>query len=383
MTPSKTTYRQVLAIIGITIAFFVSIQLLGVSFRYLGQDIIATINLATANPYIGLFIGLLTTAILQSSSTTTSMAVAAVASGSITLPNAIPIVMGANIGTTLTSTIVSMSYITKAAEFKKALSAGVSHDIFNILVVFILFPLEIKYSLLTNLSQQLTDLISVNKGDGGLGSSFFDFSLVGNLLEKLVNLIGPFISVILSIVLLFATVKAISSILYKRMVGETQDQFKMVVFNNTFRSFGWGMLLTSIVQSSSLTTSLIVPLVATSKVKLKRAFQFILGANLGTTITAMLAAIFKSESAISLAFAHFLFNAIGVIIFLAIPYISDVPTFLAKKLGSLTLRYRVAGFAYIIIIFFLLPFTLIYLSTKKNTLSANRPNIEVVRDNKE
>ncbi|WP_258105359.1 Na/Pi symporter [Marinoscillum sp. MHG1-6] len=383
MTTTKTTYGQILILIGIIVAFFVSIQLLGVSFSYLGKDIISTINLATANPYIGLFIGLLTTAILQSSSTTTSLAVAAVASGSLTLPNAIPIVMGANIGTTLTSTIVSMSYITKAAEFKKALSAGVSHDIFNILVALILFPLEIKYGFLTQLSQQMTSLISVNQSGKGLTTYLFGLSFISSLLEKLVGLIGPFVSVVLAIILLFGTVKAISSILYTKMVGETQDQFKMVVFNNTFRSFGWGILLTSIIQSSSLTTSLIVPLVATNKVKLKRAFQFVLGANLGTTITALLAAIFKSESAISLAFAHFLFNAIGVLLFLAIPYLSSIPTFLAKKLGSLTLRYRIAGFAYIIIIFFLLPFTLIYFSTKKNALTVKNPQIELAEDKKQ
>ena len=88
-------------------------------FNHLGQDMAQTIDIATSNPFIGLFIGLIITAILQSSSTITSMAVAAVAAGSITLENAIPIVMGANIGTTLTSTIVSMSYVTKAKEFRR------------------------------------------------------------------------------------------------------------------------------------------------------------------------------------------------------------------------------------------------------------------------
>lgn len=107
-----------------------------------------------------------------------------------------------------------------------------------------------------------------------------------------------------------------------------------------------------------------VPLVATGKAPLKRAFQFIIGANLGTTITALMAALFRSEAAISLAFAHFLFNAIGVILFLFVPYLSDLPIYLAKKLGSLTLKYRVVGIVYVLIIFFALPFTLIYFSTK-------------------
>ncbi len=360
-------YRQYLILAAITAVFFISIQLLGLSFQLMGKDIIATINIATKNPFIGLFIGLLTTAILQSSSTTTSMAVAAVAAGSISLHNAIPIVMGANIGTTLTSTIVSMSYITRGKEFRKAVAAGTSHDIFNILLVLIIFPLEFYYGFLTYLSHHMTDLVTLGNHSNEMIKSNADISLLTKGLTALVEFFGPFISLILAIALLFGTVKLISSMLYSRLIGETKEQLKSVVFSTTARSFGWGMLLTSVIQSSSLTTSLIVPLVATSKIKLKRAFQFILGANLGTTITAILAALFKSESAISLAFAHFLFNAIGILLFLAIPGLSRLPVFLAKKLGAITLRYRMAGFAYIIIIFFLLPFTLIYFSTKNSS----------------
>jgi sodium-dependent phosphate cotransporter len=376
----RPTYIQVANIVGIGILFFISIQLLGLSFRQMGTEMSSYISIATANPFIGLFIGLLTTAILQSSSTTTSMAVAAVAAGSISLHNAIPIVMGANIGTTLTSTIVSMSYITRGKEFRKALAAGTSHDIFNILLVLILFPLEYYYGFLTFLSQQMTDLVTLGNNDSVVRKSFIDFSFLTTWLKALVAFLGPFFSIILAIGLLFGTIKVISSMLYSRLIGETKEKLRSVVFSTTARSFGWGMLLTSIIQSSSLTTSLIVPLVATSKIKLKRAFQFILGANLGTTITAILAALFKSEAALSLAFAHFLFNAIGVILFLTIPILSGLPIFLAKKLGALTLKHRLAGFAYIIIIFFLLPFTLIYLSTKNE--SSKKATVELRVNNK-
>jgi sodium-dependent phosphate cotransporter len=340
---------------------------MGVSLQRMGSDMLSTINMATANPFIGLFIGLLTTAILQSSSTTTSMAVAAVAAGSLTLPNAIPIVMGANIGTTLTSTIVSLSYITKGKEFRKALAAGAIHDIFNILLVILLFPLEYYYGLLTYLSHQMTDLITIGNESQISEPFIFNLSFFHQGLTLTVEFLGPIFSLILAVGLLFATVKVISSKLYSQLIGEARDQFRDVVFRNTGRSFGWGVLLTSIIQSSSMTTSLIVPLVATSRIKLRRAFQFILGANLGTTLTALLAALFKSESAISLAFVHFLFNAIGVLLFLAIPMLSNLPVYLAKKLGVLTLKYRIAGFAYIIVIFFLLPFTLIYFSTKNDS----------------
>ena len=105
-----------------------------------------------------------------------------------------------------------------------------------------------------------------------------------------------------------------------------------------------------------------MPLVATGKVKIKKAFQFIMGANIGTTITALLAAIFQSEAAISLAIVHLLFNLTGVIVFFLIPYLSNVPIYLAKKMGRVTMKARLVGFVYILLAFFLIPFTLIYFS---------------------
>jgi solute carrier family 34 (sodium-dependent phosphate cotransporter) len=361
---NKPLYKQIVYALGIGILFFISLQLLGLSFQYLGTGILTIISDATSNPFIGLFIGLLFTAILQSSSTTTSMAVAAVAAGSLTLQNAIPIIMGANIGTTLTSTLVSLSYITKAKEFRRALAAGVSHDIFNILVVIILFPIELKYGMLAYVSQQISAFITPDYFNAAVKINPLDFSFLTSWLKDLIFFCGPYITIVGSIGLLLASVKLMSSLLYKRMIGETQERIRTIMFDNTRRSFSWGVLLTSIIQSSSLTTSLIVPLVATRKVKLKRAFPFILGANLGTTLTALLAAVFRSEAAISLAIAHLLFNAIGVSIFLFVPYISSMPIVLAKKLGSITYKYRVVGIAYVLIIFFLLPFTLIYFSMK-------------------
>ena len=359
---NKSTYLLTARIVIIGVLFFLSIQLMGVALKHMGGDMAQYISQATANPFIGLFIGLLATAILQSSSTTTSMTVAAVAAGTLSLQNAIPIVMGANIGTTLTSTIVSMSYIAKGKEFRKALSAGSVHDIFNILLVIMLFPLEYHFGMLSTQSQKMTSIVTFDKV--GTSEPIFLSISTNSLLTNVVEWVGPIFSLLLAFGLLFGTVKLISSILSKVLIGDAKDLFKEVVFKNTRRSFGWGVLLTSVIQSSSITSSLIVPLVATSRIKLKRAFQFLLGANLGTTITALLAALFRSESAISLAFAHFLFNAIGVLLFLALPFLPKLTVNLAKKLGAITLQYRIVGFAYIVLVFFILPFTLIYFSLR-------------------
>jgi len=349
------------AIGGTILLFIFSILLMMSSIDSVGYSFVNYSIRATSNPFIGLFIGLLSTAILQSSSTTTTLIVAAVASGSLGLPGAIPMIMGANIGTTLTSTLVSLSYITRKKEFRKAVAAGTIHDFYNILMVLILFPLEINYHLLEQGSTWMSSYLGgVAIGNEG---SWYSFSWIFNSINTwLIDVTHPAFALILAVFLIFICIKFISKLLYDILIGRTKEKFETTIFSNTLRSFGWGLLITSIAQSSTLTTSLIVPLVATGKVKLKRAFQFILGANVGTTITALLVAIFNSKIAISLALVHLLFNLIGVIIFLLVPYLSKVPVYLAKKMGKVTVRVRFVGFAYIFLAFFLLPFTLIYFS---------------------
>ncbi len=366
---SSSILLKGVVMIGSLLFFLLSINLMGLSIGQMTGEFTSQISQVTSNPFVGLFIGLVATALLQSSSTTTSIAVAAVASGAIGLQNAIPIVLGANIGTTITSTIISMSYISKAKEFRKALAAGTSHDFFNILTVLVLLPLESRYHLLERTSSSISSLFhEENFVTEGETTGFQFFSILDYINESIVSFTGPLIGLLLAVVLLFGCIKLISKWLYSMLIGTAKDRFENVVFKTKMRSFGWGLVLTSVAQSSSLTTSLIVPLVATSKVKIKRAFQFILGANIGTTITALLAALFQSEAAISLAIVHLLFNLIGVVIFLFIPFTSDLPVYLAKKFGRMTVKARIIGFAYILFTFFLLPFTLIYL-----TKSSDKP----------
>jgi solute carrier family 34 (sodium-dependent phosphate cotransporter) len=351
---------RVAAIVAAVFLFLLAIDLMGASLTNLAGPTLASYISVTNNPFVGLFIGLLFTAILQSSSTTTSIAVVAVASGSITLQNAIPIILGANIGTTITSTIVSLGFITKTREFSRAVSAATVHDLFNILGVLLIFPLEINYHVLQKASASIAGFIYAGKGDGleeiGLVRVF------GTISEPLVGWLGGIVTLVLAVLLLFATIKLLSNILFKRLVGRSNEQLQNVVFKNRFRSFSWGLMSTAIVQSSSLTTSLIVPIVATSKVKLGRAFQFIMGANIGTTLTAILAGLFRSEGAVSLAIVHLLFNASVVLIFCSVPFLGRLPMYFAQKLGDLTIRFRLAAFIYIALAFFLIPFLLILLS---------------------
>lgn len=360
----RTLIAEITFIFFSLLIFLLSIDLLGGAFEKMSGGLAGSILNAASNPFISLFMGLLITALLQSSSTTTSMIVALVASGALSLTNAMPMVMGANIGTTLTSTIVSLGYITKNKQFRKAISAATVHDFFNIILVVILFPLEYYYGTLSFLSKNITGLITPAEINGQNVWLNGDILFTRPLSQWIIDLINNnLISLALAIILLFASIKILSKFIYRVLIGDSQAKFNQYIFKNPLKSFGWGTLITAGIQSSSVTTSLIVPFVATGKVSLKKAFPFIMGANIGTTITALLAALFKSDAAISIAIAHLLFNTIGVLLFLPFKPIRRLPVLLALRFGGLTLKYRIIGFIYIIITFFLIPFLLIYFSS--------------------
>jgi sodium-dependent phosphate cotransporter len=178
--------------------------------------------------------------------------------------------------------------------------------------------------------------------------------------EQIVGLINNnVISLILCFVLLFVSIKLLTNVIKKTVIGDSKNRLRSFVFNKPFKSFGWGVLITSAIQSSSVSTSLLVPLVATEKIRLKNAFPFIIGANLGTTITALIAASFNSEIAMSIALAHLIFNLFGAILFMSTSFLRSAFVSFIKKFSIVLTRKRVVGLAYIVITFFLLPFLLI------------------------
>ncbi|MGE0588898.1 MAG: Na/Pi symporter [Cyclobacteriaceae bacterium] len=358
----KTILKNTLLILAALLAFLFALDLMITSFQQLGKAAAETILLATSNPFTALFIGLLITAIIQSSSATTSMVVALVASGSLTLEGAIPIIMGANVGTTITSTIVSLGFIAKKKEFIRAVAAGTYHDFFNILTVLILFPFEYFYGLLSGLSHQIAvsffnepiNIVSPQQSMFGDGFTPLTKFLITNIDSGL-------LLAILSFALLFGSILFFRRIITNLLGIGSENTFQKFFFKSPLKSFGWGLVTTAAIRSSTITTSLVVPLVAHKVVKLREAAPFILGANIGTTVTAFIAAAFNSNSAISIAIAHLMFNVVGTLIFLIIPFFKTIPLKLATRFGQLTRKYRLVGFLYILVVFFFLPFSLIYI----------------------
>ena len=121
--------------------------------------------------------------------------------------------------------------------------------------------------------------------------------------------------------------------------------FDRVLFRNDATSFGLGIVTTAAVQSSSATTSLVVPLAGTGVLSLRQIFPYTLGANVGTTVTALLASFSTgSIPAVIVAFAHLSFNILGIAIFYPL---RAIPIWLATKVGSVAARSR-ANSAWII-----------------------------------
>lgn len=366
---TKKQYRQGiltgLYIAGALLLFLFALDLMTASLRQMSGVAAETIIVATSNPFAGLFIGLLITAMVQSSSTTTSLAVALVAAGSITLESAVPIIMGANIGTTITSTIIALGFIDKKKEFRRALASATYHDFFNILTTFILFPLEYYYGFLSGMSAHIASYLVSPENTGTGIRTYYLISVFGPVIDFLVGSIASgFLLVSLSFGLLFISIIVFRRLITNLLSRRLHERFNKLVFVSPFKSFFWGLVTTAAIRSSTVTTSLVVPIAAKKIVSLREVVPFILGANIGTTITAFIAAMIHSQSAeaVSIAIAHFLFNFIGFLVFYPVPALRKGPIQLANGIGKLTLKYRLTGFVYILAVFFFIPFSLLYIN---------------------
>lgn len=351
------TLVNLLLLIALLYLFFLSIQLMGHSLKLFGKDFAEGLISSTSNPVVGLFIGIFATSIIQSSSTTTSILVALVGAGSISVENAIPIVMGANIGTTITNILVSMAHITRSQEFKRAFSASVVHDFFNLMAVAIILPIHLLTGFLHTASNFLGNIFEKT---GGLKFANPINIITSPLIEFFDNITqsNGIIILILSLIILFIALKFLVSTIKTLVMGRIESFFDKVIFNNALIALLFGMILTSIVQSSSITTSLVVPLAGAGILTVYQIFPYTLGANVGTTVTAILASLATNNiSAIIVAFAHLLFNISGIIL---IWPIRRIPVFLAIKFAEIGTERKLLAVLYVIVTYFLVPILLIY-----------------------
>ena len=369
MKNSMKILIKVLAAVGLLYCFLVSIGLMGAAFKGFGKGFAHALIETTSNPYIGLFIGIFATSIVQSSSTTTSIVVGMVASNVLTIPNAIPIVMGANIGTTVTNTLVSLGHVGRRDEFRRAIAAATVHDFFNLICVAILFPIELATGYLEKLATFLAGLF---QGAGGI-TFVSPIKLVTkpaiNLIKDISlslsssSLTGYIIALIASVLLLFFSLYFIVKVMKSLVVKRSEIVLDNVINKRPLVGLFVGLIFTIFVQSSSITTSLLVPLVAAGVLAVEGAFPMTIGANIGTTSTAILASFATGNiSAVTIAFVHFLFNLTGTVGIYPIKFFRAIPINLAKSFGDIAAKKRRYAFVYVLGVFFLLPGLLILIS---------------------
>ncbi|XP_055126187.1 sodium-dependent phosphate transport protein 2C [Symphalangus syndactylus] len=431
--------------------FICSLDVLSSAFQLLGSKVAGDIfkdNVVLSNPVAGLVIGVLVTALVQSSSTSSSIVVSMVAAKLLTVRASVPIIMGVNVGTSITSTLVSMAQSGDRDEFQRAFSGSAVHGIFNWLTVLVLLPLESATALLERLSElalgaaslplraQAPDILKVltkplthlivqldsdtimssatgnatnsslikhwcsttgqpTQGNSSNCGAFGPYTernstapadrlpcrhlFVGTELTDLavgcILLAGSLLVLCGCLVLI---VKLLNSVLRGRVA-----QVVRTVINADFPfPLGWlggylallaGAGLTFALQSSSVFTAAIVPLMGVGVISLDRAYPLLLGSNIGTTTTALLAALASPAdrmlSALQVALIHFFFNLAGILLWYLVPALR-LPIPLARHFGVVTASYRWVAGVYLLLGFLLLPLAAFGLSLAGGTVLA-------------
>ncbi|KAI3351804.1 hypothetical protein L3Q82_020638, partial [Scortum barcoo] len=425
----------------ILLFFFVcSLDTLSSAFQLAGGKVAGDIfqdNAVLSNPVAGLVVGILVTVLVQSSSTSTSIVVSLVASGLLEVRSAVPIIMGSNIGTSVTNTIVAMMQAAERTEFQRAFAGATIHDCFNWLSVLVLLPLEVATGLMTWLSHLLvtscrlqpgeeapellkvitepvtkliiqldkcvitgiamgnedmrnrslvkewcqTDLV-MSSGNGSAGNcgpshEFSQSSLKCRHLFVSTELSDLTVGLILlagSLAVLCTCLLLLVKLLNSLLKGQVAKVIHKVINTDLPYPFGWltgcmamfvGAGVTFVVQSSSVFTSAMTPLIGIGVISLERAYPLTLGSNIGTTATALLAALAspgnKLPAAIQIALCHLFFNLFGILLWYPLPF-TRLPIRMARVLGERTAKYRWFAVLYLLLCFLLLPSLVLGLS---------------------
>uniref|UniRef100_A0A3Q2E598 Sodium-dependent phosphate transport protein 2B n=1 Tax=Cyprinodon variegatus TaxID=28743 RepID=A0A3Q2E598_CYPVA len=426
-----TAIVKLILLLGLLYLFICSLDVLSSAFQLVGGKAAGDIfqdSAVLSNPVAGLVIGVLVTVLVQSSSTSSSIVVSMVSSGLLTVQYAIPIIMGANIGTSVTNTIVAVMQAGDRNEFRRAFAGATVHDFFNWLSVLILLPLEAASGALFKLTNITINSFDIKSGEDApellkvitepLTSSIIklDKSVITGIATNdpeaknkslvkrwcktntttvrdqqelhhmrktckhiFVNVDLPdyaigLILLVLSLLVLCTCLILIVKLLNSMLKGQVALVIKKVLNTDFPFPFSWvtgyiailvGAGMTFIVQSSSVFTSAITPLVGIGVISLERAYPLTLGSNIGTTTTAILAAMASPgetlADSLQIALCHFFFNIMGIILWYPIPFMR-IPIRLARGLGNVTANYRWFAALYLILCFLILPLSVFGLS---------------------
>ena len=402
--------------------FLFGLELLGSGAKVLGGCTAGELFGDEANPVAGLMIGILATVLLQSSSTTTSIVVALVGADAVSVRQGIFMIMGANIGTSVTNTIVALGHLGDGAQLERAFAGATVHDMFNFMTVATLFPIEVVVGYLNRLTGAMVKNASTASGEkwegpvkklvaplgkrviiankkviesvakGGSCSDFYPINCTDpenptksscskrGLIDcdKATGLCPAFFQVeasrhddqlsgfvvfIISLGILFFCLFGLVTILQKMLLGTSTRIIYKATNINGYLGIVLGAGITMVVQSSSITTSALTPLVGMGVLRLEQMLPLTLGANIGTTMTALMASLVtEGTNSLQVALAHLFFNITGILIWYPLPVMRNVPLHAARQLGKGTRIWRGFPVVYIIVMFFLVPLLFLGLS---------------------
>lgn len=342
--------------------FLVGVSVLEGGISSLGEGVQESLFSSVSNPLAGLCVGILATVLVQSSSVSTATVVGLVGSGLLSVDDAVPVIMGANIGTTVTSTLAALGHVRRPQEFRGAFAAATVHDMFNLLAVAVLLPLELATGFLARSAAWLAEHLV-----GQSGATFESpiKAAVKAPSEAVIDLWGNVASGSLLGVLLILTAMAM---IFVALAFITKNM-RVLVANRIERSvtdllekggglaaIALGTVITVAVQSSSITTSVLVPLAAAGVISVRNVYPVALGANLGTTATALLAAMAASRpEAVTIAIVHTLFNVCGILLLYPVPFMRAIPVRMAEALAEAAIARRSLVLAYVVTAFLVVP----------------------------
>lgn len=336
-----------LGVVACIAAIFVGVYLIIDGVYGAGSGVIDRAISLAVHPILGLALGVVVTALVQSSTTTTALVIAAVGTGAMSVEVAIPVIMGANIGTTITPLVASLSFADKHEHLRRALAGSSMHLFFNLALVIVLFPLELLFRPLERISAAIAqaldfaDVVEIPSfaldivltplidavGTNGLLGTLFDVRLAG------------LIAILAGTALVWGGLRIMGNLIQTLFAATTKSVLESMFGASTTSGFATGFFATVVVQASAVTISTIVPFAAAKTIRRRELFTVIVGANVGTTIGTFITSIAVPGAlgtfAVQAALVHILFNLTGAIIFLSIPPLQTQVRRFARAFGRM------------------------------------------------
>jgi sodium-dependent phosphate cotransporter len=349
------------------------------------KNIIGMIEANTA-AITGLALGMLGTALVQSSSAVvaaTMVSMSGMVAGGLPLEPAIkfgvPMVLGANIGTTITNTIVVFGVKRGMTddEFKEIIPSVMVDDVYEALTISIFFLVEMTTGFISKtvlaLGKFYMEVLELEKLFSVFDKTIIDIIIKEPIVKPfasiLTGLLGNRIGGVLIFVIWFGVIILSMGLITKgleRLIEMEWEERVRRAFNHPIRGFLTGFSITWIVGSSSIGTSLVIPFISTKMVDLKKAYPYLCGCNMATTVdlSQIYGYIAGGIVGLTLGSAHVLLNIMALILWLISP-LRFVPILISEKLGERIVSNKNASLSlllWVIAIFFIIPVIIIYLT---------------------